>query len=111
MARKKKDTWFQELATQGANRALIKLSQAGKLPEVKPGNFPAFQVYACKDSSVGNLTCDVACVVGKTMAEKQTMAETIVQILNEMWANNPFKAIHTTGNGFIHFQLPEGVSL
>lgn len=110
MARKQKDTFFQDMAGAGLRKALISLSQAGELPQVTPDNFPQFQVYACRDESLGDLTCDLACKLGNTRQEKQEVAATLIGMLGDSWAVNPFSGICQSGPGFIHFRIPAGAT-
>jgi len=110
MARKQKDTFFHDMATRGMTQALISMSKAGALPQVKLGSFPEFKVYACKDASLGDLTCDLACVLGNTVQEKQDLAGQLIVQLEKQWVNSPFSAFVQGGPGFIHFRIPAGAS-
>lgn len=99
MARQKKDTFFQDLASTAFNKVLVGLSQDGKV-QVGPGNFPGFQVYEGKGDA--DLMCDLACCLTPKAppAEKQQMAREVIARLEDGWANNPFTLTHTA-NGLI----------
>lgn len=105
MARKRKDTFFYDMARDAVLKILVGLSKEGLTPDIGPGNFPAFQVYPSRVEGY-DLSCDLAPMLAKTMQEKQEMAALIIKRLGNAWANSPFTEIAQTGPGFIHFKIP-----
>ena len=108
MARKRKDTFFYDMIKNAMLKIVVSMSKEGMLPSVKMGNFPEFQVYPSRDLLLGDLSCDLACVLGGTIPNKQEMAAEIMKRLESAWAVSPFSEIQQSGPGFIHFRIPAG---
>lgn len=108
MPRKRKDTFFSDMARDAVNRTLVAMSKAGEV-EINFGDFPQFQVYPCKDPSLGDISCDLACVLTprQPVEVKRAMADRVIGHLKQAWANCPFSEITQSHQGVIHFRIPQ----
>jgi len=109
MARKRKTSFFKDIANHALLQVLVSMSRDG-LVQLQYGEFPAFQLYPSKDASLGELQTDLPCMLGKTMAEKASMSTEVVDRLNKVWVNSPFGSIQSRG-GFVYFKLHKGIEL
>lgn len=100
--RKRKDTFFQDMARDGLLKVLRQMSQAGEVED--PQNAVLFQVYPSKDPVRGDLCCDLPCVMG---GDRLDNAKRCCELLGEVWAINPFQHITHTPQGFLYFKIPD----